>query len=45
MIKQMDMVFILMLMELYMKDIGKMISKREREKKYGPMVIHMKEIM
>ena len=45
MIKLMDKVYILILMGLNMKDIGRMINKKEKEKKYGLMGSHMKEIM
>jgi hypothetical protein len=41
----MDMVFILILMELSMKDIGKKINKMVQVKKVGPMVPRMKEII
>jgi methyl coenzyme M reductase beta subunit len=41
----MDMVFILILMELSMKDIGKKINKMVQVKKVGPMVPLMKEII
>ena len=45
MIKLKDMEYIPILMVLNMKDIGKMIDKKEKGKKYGQMEIHMKEIM
>ena len=36
------MAFILILMEQNMKDFGKMINRKEKEKKFGLMEIHMK---
>lgn len=45
MIKLTDMVNIFILMVLNMKDIGKKISKMEKEKKHGLMEHVTKEIM
>ena len=43
MIKQMELEFILILMELNMREIGKMINKMGREKRIGRMAQIMKE--
>ena len=40
--KLMDMENHIKQMEIYMKENGRMINKREKEKKYGPMVQYMK---
>ena len=42
--KQKDMENHIKQMEIYMKGNGKMINKKEKEKKYGPMAQFMKEI-
>ena len=41
----MDMVYIHILMELNMKEIGRKINKMEQVRKVGQMVLHMKEII
>jgi len=43
MIRQTVMVFILTLMELNMKDTGKMIYSMEKVKKFGLMALSMRE--
>ena len=41
----MDLEFINMQMEIFMKEIGKMIKYMDKESLYGVMVVNMKVIM